>query len=167
MIEYPLACNCSTKFGTCPIPTTTSIGFSFDSLIMRLSIEFAIVSFLLKTIEYSKGVGANTSNHAFVLVKSEFLDIYKRVIIRYFLVMERVPIKTLKARMAHFFERVARGEIFEITKHNKPYVYVAGSSSPHLHLGQLSGKTSLEVGKKIKLKKSILSYLQEDRNEDD
>lgn len=79
--------------------------------------------------------------------------------------MENVPLKILKARMAYFFELAARGQTLEVTKHNKPYVYVASSASPYLHPGKLVGQTSLSIGKKIHLKKSVSRLLNEDRDE--
>lgn len=79
--------------------------------------------------------------------------------------MEKVPIKALKQRMAHFLEFAAKGHILQITKHNKPYVFVVPFSDPSIHIGSAVGQKALRAGKKIRLKKSIELYLSEDRDE--
>jgi len=67
--------------------------------------------------------------------------------------------------MAHFLELAAQGQILEITKHNKPYVFVVPTSDPSVHRGTAVGQKSLRVGKRVRLRKSLDVYLSEDRDE--
>lgn len=97
--------------------------------------------------------------------------------------MQTIPLKDLKKSLGLIGKKVAKGERFIVTRHNKPcfqIVEVGNKSLDHLdpddprvlfkddptvHVGGLVGKRSLKPGLKKGKKIPFMKYLLEDREE--
>lgn len=77
--------------------------------------------------------------------------------------MKSVNLKALKEDLSHWTEEAAGGEIVEVTRYNRPYVWIVPSGAQGLrsgkHVGTASISPVLEEGSKGKW----LRVLDEDR----
>lgn len=84
--------------------------------------------------------------------------------------MKKISLKDLKENLSTYAEEAAKGDPIQVTKYNKPFILLLGSSgtSSHfgLHIGKNAGKASLESVGKTLSKGKVLDVLSEDRSEE-
>ena len=79
--------------------------------------------------------------------------------------MKSVPLKELKENLSQVTESAANGEVVEITRYNKPFVYITSASHPNVHHGINAGRSSLVTLGKSASQGKYLKFLKEDRDE--
>ncbi len=81
----------------------------------------------------------------------------------YTLYMKSVALKALKLKLSELTEEAAKGTTIEVTKYNKPFVYISSATSSSVHMGIDIGKRSLKAATKTS-NLDIVKSLNEDRN---
>ncbi len=84
----------------------------------------------------------------------------------YTLCMKIVPLLELKKRLSYWAEKAAEGERIEVTKYNKPFVYISSSEVSALHVGESIGEYSLKSALNDPTRGKWLNLLIEDRGEE-
>jgi len=82
--------------------------------------------------------------------------------------MKKVTLKDLKQDLSLWTSRASKGEMIQITRYNKPYVYISAGSSGFMHVGTKVGLENLEIDASITKEASKgnwLKILQEDRED--
>ena len=80
--------------------------------------------------------------------------------------MKCVPLKILKQNFSEYAEIAASGTEVQVTKYNKPFIYLIGARPSSLHVGAQVGVAKLKsISKKINHGEH-LKVLKEDRDED-
>ena len=80
--------------------------------------------------------------------------------------MKSVPLKDLKQHLSQWAEEAAKGEVVQVTKHNRPYIILSPSGVSGLYCGKRAGHEPLKSILKSATKGRWLQYLKEDRDED-
>lgn len=78
--------------------------------------------------------------------------------------MKSITLKSLKENLSQYTEEAAKGIPIEITKYNKPYVYIHAAASPSLHIGCRIGSPLRSIAKKASRNK-FLKILKTDRQD--
>jgi antitoxin (DNA-binding transcriptional repressor) of toxin-antitoxin stability system len=90
----------------------------------------------------------------------------KEYIIKYYLVMKKVPLKALKEDLSKWADEAHNGTFIEVTRYNEPYVLLSPlSSHPALKTGPYFGTDLMPAKFKTKLIEASLKSLLLDRNE--
>lgn len=79
--------------------------------------------------------------------------------------MKKIAIKELKENLSDYAEMAAEGEIIEVSKYNRPYVYISGVAEASLHYGSKVGKLNLTSSFKLASKGAWRESLEEDRQD--
>jgi antitoxin (DNA-binding transcriptional repressor) of toxin-antitoxin stability system len=79
--------------------------------------------------------------------------------------MKSVNLKALKEDLSLWTEKAAGGEIVEVTKYNRPFVWIVPSGTQNLRRGQKVGKASISPVLKEASQGKWLEVLLTDRNE--
>lgn len=80
--------------------------------------------------------------------------------------MKKVSLKELKQNLSQYAEEASQGEPIEVTKYNKPFLYLSGAFSPSLHIGSRVGQGTLAPAGKAASGGAYLKALLEDRDSD-
>ena len=79
--------------------------------------------------------------------------------------MKVISLKELKENLSEYAEEAANGTAIEVTKYNRPFIYIMGIHSPALHVGSRVGKGKLRSAGKSLSRGSFLATLDDDRGE--
>lgn len=78
--------------------------------------------------------------------------------------MKSVPLKDLKERLAFWTAQAAKGVVVQVTRYNRPYIYLTDTGVLGLTTGKLVGKGELQTILRKPLSKGTLAeVLAEDR----
>ena len=69
----------------------------------------------------------------------------------------------LKENLSALAEMAAKGEIIEITKHNKPFIQLTAATAEGLHIGSRAGKSTLKSAVTKSTGGAFLKILAADR----
>lgn len=78
--------------------------------------------------------------------------------------MNKVPLKELKKDLSSWAEEASKGNIIEVTKYNRPYIYIVPHAQSGLFQGSKVGQGSLTSILSSGSQGKWLEYLEEDRN---
>jgi antitoxin (DNA-binding transcriptional repressor) of toxin-antitoxin stability system len=78
--------------------------------------------------------------------------------------VKKISLKNLKSALSKIAEVVAGGQIVEVTKYNKPFIYLFPASHPSLHFGQKLGQNQFEQLNCALPKGKLQKILSEDRD---
>lgn len=81
--------------------------------------------------------------------------------------MKKISLKYLKENLSQLTEEAAQGAQIQVTKYNKPYIYIVGMPTSSLHIGVKIGKGILKSVSKFATKGAYLAELMKDRQEKD
>lgn len=85
----------------------------------------------------------------------------------YTILMKSVPLKDLKERLAFWTAQAAKGIVVQVTRYNRPYIYLTDTGVTGLNVGKLVGKGELRAILNKPLPKGKLAeVLAEDRGEE-
>lgn len=79
--------------------------------------------------------------------------------------MKKIAIKELKENLSDYAEMAAEGELIEISKYNRPYVYLSGVAEASVHYGSKVGKENLTSSLKMASKGAWRKALEQDRQD--
>ena len=83
----------------------------------------------------------------------------------YYFFMKKVPLKDLKLRLSLWMKEAAKGSLVQVTRYNRPYIYLFCNESPGLHCGSQVGKSEIKSVLSGKTKGRWLEILLEDRED--
>ena len=79
--------------------------------------------------------------------------------------MKSISLKDLKENLSKYTEDAAHGETIQVTKYNKPFIYLTGASQPSLNVGSRVGKGTLRSVLSRGTNGKYLKVLLEDRKD--
>lgn len=80
--------------------------------------------------------------------------------------MEKITLKALKEKLSAVSEKVARGRVFEVTKHGNPYFKMVPCSLSSVYTGENHGNSDLKPAlDRGKIGRKFLGILLSDREE--
>lgn len=85
----------------------------------------------------------------------------------YIFLMKLISLKDLKENLSQWTEEAAKGTAIQVTRYNKPYVFLLGVQSPSLHIGKSAGTATLRSAASAASKGKFHAVLKEDRDESD
>jgi len=78
--------------------------------------------------------------------------------------MKSISLKDLKENLSKYTEEAAGGKAIQVTRYNKPFIYLTSASSNVLHIGSRVGTGALRAVGKRETRGQFLKTLNEDRD---